>query len=152
VKFDPNALSFEWRGFAAMAPALLYDLLQFRQAVFVVEQRSPYPDLDGRDRDARHLLAWAEGALAGCLRLIPPMEDAAVRIGRVAVGSARRRQGLARAMMEEALRQCREDHPGCPIKLGAQTYLVPFYRSLGFASVSPSYDDYGVPHIDMVLG
>ena len=40
----------EWRDFAALSAAELYDVLRFRQAVFVVEQASPYPDLDGLDR------------------------------------------------------------------------------------------------------
>ena len=61
----------EWLGFADFSAALLYEVLRFRQAIFVVEQCCAYPDLDGRDRHAHHLLLWAEGELAGCLRLIP---------------------------------------------------------------------------------
>ncbi|GEM_PF-6720874 len=51
-----DRVSLEWRDFAELSPGLLYELLQFRQAIFVVEQASPYADLDGLDAQARHLL------------------------------------------------------------------------------------------------
>ena len=134
-----------------MPATLLYDVLQFRQAIFVVEQRSPYADLDGRDQTALHLLLRVEGTLAGYLRLMPQPAEGAAAIGRVAVGSAHRGRGLARLMMEDALARCRRDWPDVRITLGAQTYLVPFYQSFGFAPVSAPYDDCGVPHVDMAL-
>ena len=39
------------------AGGVLYEMLRFRQQIFVVEQRSPYLDLDGFDRMVWHLLA-----------------------------------------------------------------------------------------------
>ena len=41
--------------------------------------------------------------------------------------------------------------PDCAVTLSAQTYLAPFYESLGFQATSAPYDDYGVPHVDMAL-
>jgi ElaA protein len=141
-------MTLQWCEFAALSAAELYELLQFRQAIFVVEQASPYADLDGRDGRARHLTLRRNGMLAGCLRLIEP--GPAVRIGRVAVAKGERGQGLARLMMAEALRLAGTLYPGSDIAVGAQTYLEPFYRSFGFTPSSAPYDDYGVPHIDMV--
>jgi ElaA protein len=122
--------------------------LQFRQAIFVVEQASPYADLDGRDTRAEHLLLRRADALIGCLRLIEP--DPLVRIGRVAVAVGERGHGVARLMMEAALQRAAEVYPHRDVALSAQTYLEPFYQSLGFATVSAPYDDCGVPHVDMV--
>jgi ElaA protein len=140
-----------WYGFGELTPALLYELLQFRQAIFVVEQNCAYPDLDGLDQQAEHLLLHVEGHLAGCLRLIPFPDERKVKIGRVAIGETERGKGLARDMMREALARCRRDYPDCEVALGGQTYLAPFYESLGFVVTSVPYDDYGIPHIDMVL-
>jgi ElaA protein len=137
-----------WVRWADLTMAQLYELLQFRQAVFVVEQASPYPDLDGIDRRAEHLLLHRGGELIGCLRLIEP--DPLVRIGRVAVATAERGRGFARLMMEAALQRAAEVYPHRDVGVSAQTYLEPFYRSLGFVAVSAPHDDYGVPHIDMV--
>ena len=38
----------------------LYRILDLRQRVFVVEQRCPYLDTDGRDRFSYHLCGWNE--------------------------------------------------------------------------------------------
>jgi ElaA protein len=140
--------AFEWQRLEQFSIDGLYALLRFRQAIFVVEQRSPYPDLDGLDQEASHLLLRIGGALAGCLRLLPPPR---LRIGRVAVAADRRRQGLGRKLMEEALARCRARHPGQPILLTAQTPLVGFYERLGFSAISQPFDDFGVAHVDMRL-
>ena len=142
-----DRVSLEWRDFAELSPGLLYELLQFRQAIFVVEQASPYADLDGLDARARHLLLRVDGALIGYLRLVKL--DGRVRIGRVAVAAPSRGRGLARRLIDEALASQRRDDPRAVVALSAQTYLVPFYQSLGFVAESAPYDDYGVPHVDM---
>ncbi len=138
----------EWRRWADFTAPQLYELLRFRQAIFVVEQASPYADLDGRDAHAEHLLLRRGVALIGCLRLIEP--DPLVRIGRVAVAAGERGHGLARLMMEAALQRAAEVYPHRDVALSAQTYLEPFYRNLGFVANSAPYDDCGVPHVGMI--
>jgi ElaA protein len=145
-------ITTEWQRFEALTAGELYELLRFRQNIFVVEQRSPYPDLDGLDANAWHLVARTEGELAGYLRLIPrPGPPPTLRIGRVAVSPSLRRCGLGRMLMEKALVFYRNHYPLQPIALGAQLPLVPFYESFGFAAISEPYDDFGVAHVEMVL-
>jgi ElaA protein len=139
----------EWHAFNDFSAALLYDVLRFREAIFVVEQASPYPDLDGTDERAHHLLLRLEGMLSGYLRLIPHPGEARVAIGRVAVAAPLRRHGLARLLMGTALSRCHEDYPHCSISLSAQTYLARFYETLGFRATSTPFDDYGVLHVEM---
>jgi ElaA protein len=140
-------IATEWQHFEALGTSGLYELLRFRQRIFVVEQRCPYPDLDELDESAWHLLARAEGTLAGCIRLIPRP----LRIGRVAVAAPLRRRGLGRNLMEEALSRCREHYPGLTVALTAQSYLVSFYRSFGFEPIGVPFEDFGVTHVDMEL-
>ncbi|HEX6441428.1 MAG TPA: GNAT family N-acetyltransferase [Stellaceae bacterium] len=147
----PDQTRLEWLGFADFSAALLYELLQFRQAIFVVEQRCAYPDLDGLDQRAQHLMLWSGDALAGCLRLIPLPQEARVAIGRVAVAEPLRGHGLARMLMAEALARCRREYGNFAVTLSGQTYLVRFYESLGFAVTSAPYDDYGLSHVHMAL-
>jgi len=146
-----DQVSLQWYRFEELGPALLYELLRFRQAIFVVEQSCAYPDLDGLDQGAQHLLLRMHGALAGCLRLNPSADEKRIKIGRVAVAEAARGRGFARALMREALARCQDDHPDHAVRLSGQTYLAPFYESLGFVTTSPPYDDYGLSHVDMVL-
>jgi ElaA protein len=146
-----DAPTIEWYRFGDLSPALLYEVLRFRQGIFVVEQSCAFPDLDGRDQRAHHLLLRVDGELAGCLRLIPSADEARVAIGRVAVAQPAQRRGFARSLMMEALARCRRDHPDCTVTLTGQTYLAPFYETLGFAVTSAPYDDYGLSHVDMTL-
>jgi ElaA protein len=142
----PN-IALEWQRFEQLSADMLYEVLRFRQSIFVVEQRSPYADLDGLDQEAWHLLLRSEGELAGYLRLIPMP----IRIGRVAVAPQLRRRGLGRRLMQEALRFCGERCPARDIVLGAQLNLVPYYTSFGFAVISEPYDDFGVMHVEMSM-
>jgi ElaA protein len=142
-------VQLEWRDFGDCSAAALYDMLRFRQAIFIVEQASPFADLDGHDHHAHHLLLRIDGALTGYARVILAAAARRVAIGRVAVAERWRRRGLARTIMQEALARCRRDYPGLPVALSAQTYLLPFYRSLGFHAVSGPALDYGIEHVEM---
>lgn len=148
----PSEISTEWRRFAQLSARELYDLLRFRQQIFVVEQGSPYPDLDGLDQSARHLLLHDGHGLGGYLRLVPmPGPPPLVGIGRVALAPQLRGRGLGRMLMDLALRRCREEYPDRPVALRAQIHLAPFYRSFGFAVTSEPFDDFGVAHLEMRL-
>jgi ElaA protein len=144
-----ESITPEWRRLEELSAAELYALLAFRQSIFVVEQRSPYADLDGLDLDAWHLRLVTGGKLAGCLRIVPLPN--AIRIGRVAVAPPLRRRGLGRMMMEEALAFCRTHYPRRTLALSAQLHLTGFYQGLGFTPISSPYDDCGVAHIDMIM-
>ena len=145
-------ISLEWRRFEQLSAPELYDVLRFRQDIFVVEQGSPYPDLDGLDQTARHLLLRERNALGGYLRLAPmPGPPPSVSIGRVALAPHLRGRGLGRTLMNRALLLCRDDYPVRPIVLRAQRHLVPFYQGFGFAVTSEPFDDFGVTHVEMTM-
>ena len=43
------------KSFEELNKAELYQIIQLRIAVFIIEQDCPYPDLDDMDQDAQHL-------------------------------------------------------------------------------------------------
>ena len=139
------------RTFDDLSPRELHDALALRQRVFVVEQACIYQDLDGKDPDALHLLGRDDetDALVAYARILPPGArfDVAA-IGRVVVAPERRGEGLARALVLEAIRVAR-DHHGARAALSAQAHLEAFYASLGFVRVGDEYDEDGIPHVDM---
>ena len=67
-------LSWEWKSFSELKRDELYEILRFRQEIFIVEQKSWYLDADGLDQCSLHLLVSDEGSLIGYLRLTPPGE------------------------------------------------------------------------------
>ena len=133
------------RGFQELTSREAYELWRLRQDVFVVEQASPYPDLDGRDLDptTRHLTVSDGERLVGCLRLVE--DDDLLRIGRVAVAASHRGRGLAAVLMDAAMARVGER----PCRLDAQTRLAGFYAAYGFAVDGPEFIEDGVPHVPM---
>ena len=123
-----------------------YDVWRLRQAVFVVEQACPYPDLDGRDTEpgTRHVLLEDDGLL-GYARVL---DDGEVwRIGRVLLAPAARGRGLADPLMHTALSVC----PGRDVVLDAQSPLAGWYATLGFEVDGPEFVEVGIPHLPMRL-
>lgn len=49
-------IAWEWRSFAELSGADVYEVLACRQDVFILEQRCLYPDADRLDLEAHHLL------------------------------------------------------------------------------------------------
>ena len=122
-----------------------YDVWRLRQRVFVVEQGSPYPDLDGRDREpaTRHLLSERDSELVGYARVLDDGEWA--RIGRVLVAPEARGQGLADELVRAALEVIGERE----VRLDSQTGLRDWYASYGFVVTGPAFDEDGVMHVPM---
>jgi ElaA protein len=132
--------------FAELDTATLYALLKLRVDVFVVEQKCPYPELDGRDprSDSLHIWGSRDGVPVGYLRLVRD-PDGTPRIGRVCTARQARGSGLAGRLMTRALteigdRSCRLD---------AQSHLVGFYARYGFATDGPEFLEDGIPHVPM---
>lgn len=140
--------------FSELSTQQLYQLLQLRVDVFVVEQTCPYPELDGKDtlEGVQHLMGYADGELIACARLLPPgttYDNAS--IGRVATKQSARGNGLGHKLLVEALARCEALWPNATIDIGAQEHLESFYTSHGFNTISEMYLEDDIPHIDMRL-
>lgn len=132
-------------GFEQLEPRTAYSLWRLRQQVFILEQASPYPDLDGRDLEpsTRHFLLHDGDTLLGYLRLLDDGE--AMRIGRVVVAPEARGRGLAHRLMQAALAEIGDR----PARLDAQTGLAGWYASFGFEVSGPEFVEDGVAHVPM---
>ena len=128
----------------------LYALLKLRVDVFVVEQNCPYPELDGKDDHALHMMLKRGDEIIAAARIFPPHDEVPAKIGRVVVSPARRGERLGEALMREALKACAERFPDAPVFLSAQSHLQKFYASFGFRPVSDEYSEDGIPHVDML--
>lgn len=71
----------------------LYDILQLRSEVFVVEQDCVYQDLDGIDKKAMHSWIAEDGKMVAYARFFMKNERRKiVQIGRVVVAKDKRRE------------------------------------------------------------
>ena len=53
--------------------------------------------------------------------------------------------------MEESIAQMARLFPNDAVKIGAQSYLLNFYESLGFVSTGEEYLEDDIPHTSMIL-
>ncbi len=170
-------INFKCVHFSELTVYELYEVMALRQEIFSVEQNCAYLDADGKDLKGFHLLGYAdfselkirnlklsentEGVeistnapvLVAYTRLLPKgvSYDNYASIGRVVNSAKVRRQGVGKILMEESIRQMARLFPDEPIKIGAQTYLLKFYTSLGFVSTSEEYLEDNIPHTSMIL-
>jgi len=152
---SPSPIDWHFSRFADLTPFDLYDVLAARQNVFILEQTCLYPDIDGYDLDAHHLLGWRDvddkRQLAAYLRVLAPgAKYDEMSLGRVVTTPAARGSGAGRALLEQGIARAAALHPGHRIRIGAQQYLERFYASFGFETVSAPYDEDGIMHIDML--
>ena len=148
-------IEWQWSGFADLTALALYEMLALRQQVFVLEQACLYPDIDGLDPGAHHLLGWrsvdGKRELVATLRcLAPGAKYDEMSLGRVVTNPSARGTGLGRELVAQGIACAERLHPGHAIRIGAQAHLEAFYASFGFRTVSAPYDEDGILHVDML--
>lgn len=141
---------FEIKPFKALSLTELYQVLQLRSEVFVVEQNCVYQDIDGKDEKALHLLGVHDGVLVAYARLFQPGDyfDFA-SIGRVIVKQEYRDKKWGHDLISEAIKGISEHFTTSAITISAQLYLQKFYESHGFVQTSEMYLEDDIPHIEM---
>ncbi|CAK4071892.1 unnamed protein product [Aphanomyces euteiches] len=152
-----NSTALSWRSGIPLTDLTvfeLYDVMELRAKVFIVEQTCIYQDLDGLDKACLHVLGTdSTTAIRAYARVLPPKTKGKYQInpmiGRVVIAPEARGSGQARVLMEKAIDVCRIHWPDLGIDIGAQAHLEKFYSSLGFRKTSEPYDEDGIMHIDM---
>ena len=146
-------LQFQIKRFNELSALELYELLQLRSEVFVVEQNCVYQDIDGKDEKALHILGKLDDKIVAYSRIFKSkdyFENAS--IGRVVVSEHLRAHKFGYDLMLEAIAGIESEFGIQPITISAQLYLKKFYESLGFQQESETYLEDGIEHIEMLRG
>lgn len=129
----------------------LYDVLQLRSEVFVVEQDCVYQDMDYKDQFALHIMGYKNNKIVAYTRVFKPgdyFKEAS--IGRVVVRRYERQYGYGLQIMRASIEIIHKNFGDVPIHISAQKYLTKFYTSLGFATIGEEYLEDGIPHVGMI--
>ncbi len=145
-------MEIKWKSYSALTKDELYELLNLRQQVFVVEQDCPFIDADFKDQDCDHLLSYQNNELVGYLRVAKPGKRyEGPEIGRVLTAEKIRRKGVGKILTQEAIKFCASNYANYEIGLSAQYRLLNFYQDFGFVPQGDVYLEDDIEHIKMTL-
>ena len=145
-----NKSDFIWHNFDSISKEELYDVLNLRQRVFIIEQDCFYEDLDYSDQDANHLLFYKDNKLIGYSRVFAPgIKYDAASIGRIVTDLDYRGRGYGKKITLESINFIKKEFPNSQITISAQYRLVKFYKDLGFKPEGKVYLEDGIDHIKM---
>ena len=136
--------------FEALTNEELYEILKIRVAVFVVEQKCPYQEIDDKDKYAFHVMLMDGSEMLAYLRVL----EAGVSFEHVSIGrvlSIKRHLGHGRILLKEGIRIAFEELKAEEIWIEAQSYAKEFYANEGFKQTSDEFMEDGIPHVRMVL-
>ncbi|QLD87167.1 GNAT family N-acetyltransferase [Natronomonas halophila] len=128
--------------------AEMADALTVRREVFIEEQGVPEDlEIDGKDEEAIHFVAYSGGDAVGAARL-REHDEAAAKVERVAVVEDERETGLGRAIMDTVEDAARAEGYES-VLLHAQAPVIGFYETLGYEITSDEFEEAGIPHREM---
>lgn len=148
----PADMQVQWKisSFDDLGNDELYDVLQLRMQVFILEQASFYLDLDGKDHAASHMLGTVAGGLCAYQRCLPPgLSYPESSLGRILVAPKWRGRSLGRELVSRGIAHNLDKWPGRDICISAQAHLQSFYAELGFCSEGAEYQEDGIAHRKM---
>jgi len=144
-------LTWKTMSFTGFTVKELYEVLQLRSEVFVVEQDCVYQDIDFKDQKALHVLGYKNERLVAYTRIFKPgdyFDEAS--IGRVVVQQNERKYGYGHDLIKESINVIETQLGTNIIHISAQTYLEKFYNTHGFEQNGEGYLEDGIPHIKMI--
>jgi predicted GNAT family N-acyltransferase len=124
-------------------------VMPIRHEIFIHEQKVPEDmEWDEFDVTAWHAIATENNQTVGTGRLI--INGRIAKIGRMAVQSARRNQGIGKSILKALIKSAKEKGAQECI-LHAQTHALAFYAKEDFEPHGPIFDEAGIPHVEMRL-
>ena len=143
-------MNFTAKYFTELNTTELYQILQLRSEVFVVEQDCVYQDIDFKDQKALHVIGYKNNKIVAYTRIFKPgdyFDNAS--IGRVLVVASERKYGFGHELMKASIKEIKKHFKVTKITVSAQKYLKIFYESHLFIQIGEEYLEDGIPHIRM---
>lgn len=144
--------TFEVKTISNMTGLEVFETMQLRQDVFIVEQNCIYRDIDNTDLTAQQTLLKNKGKIVGTTRIYQPdIQEKRIHIGRVVIHKNWRNKELGHLLMCKNIEYIRENKEIDTIEISAQSHLQDFYSTHSFVTVGKEYLEDGIPHVKMIL-
>ena len=144
-------IDFTVKTFYELEATEIYEMLQLRSEVFVVEQDCVYQDVDNKDQKAFHVLGYKKGALVAYSRIFDTGDYFDLpSIGRIVVKEEERKFKYGHQLVATSIDFILKNFKEKDILISAQKYLIKFYNSHGFEQQGEEYLEDGIPHVQML--
>ena len=144
-------VNFTVKTFQELSSTEIYEMLQLRCEVFVVEQDCVYQDVDNKDQKAFHVLGYKDEVLVAYSRIFDKGDYFDLpSIGRIVVKEEERKFKYGHELVATSIDFVLKNFQEKDILISAQTYLTKFYNSHGFKQQGEEYLEDGIPHIKML--
>lgn len=138
------------KSFEELTTQELYKIIRARVEVFVIDQDTPYQDLDNYDQKALHIWAEQDGELLAYCRIFEKgIKYSETSIGRVLTTANARKKGLGKELISIAIENIEKLFKTSEIRISAQDYLIKFYSDFGFVDTGKKYLEDNLPHTEM---
>lgn len=145
-----NPIIWNIKSFNELTTKELYKIIRARVEVFVVEQDTPYQDLDNYDQKALHIWAEQDGELLAYCRIFDKgIKYSEASIGRVLTTTNARQKGFGKELISIAIENIEKLYKTSEIRISAQDYLIKFYSDFGFVDTGKKYLEDNLPHTEM---
>lgn len=136
------------KSFTELTQDELYQILDLRNIVFIMEQKILYIDTDFNDHEAIHYMIKDDDKIIAYLRVLPKgIRYEEYALSRIVTNPQYRKLNLGKKMILEAL----NDYKGEPFRISGQAYLKKYYEDLGFKVVKGPYMEEDILHYEMLL-
>ena len=136
--------------FEELSSEELYEIIKIRVAIFCLEQKCLYQDLDDKDKKAYHVYIKENDKIKAYLRVL----DKGISFDEISIGrvlTTERGVGFGNIILKEDIRVAKEKMNADKIKIEAQSYAKGYYEKFGFKQISDEFLEDGIPHIKMIL-
>ena len=125
----------------------LYQILDLRNIVFIMELKINYVDTDFKDQYCMHYMIKHHDHIIAYLRVVPKGKKFnEYALSRVVSHPQYRGLKLGEKLVKIAM----NDYIGEPFRISGQAYLRAFYERLGFEVVKGPYIEEDILHYEMV--
>ncbi|MFO8069068.1 MAG: GNAT family N-acetyltransferase [Alkalibacterium sp.] len=122
------------------------DAIEIRKIVFIEEQQVDESlEIDDLEDKTLHIVGYKDKSPVCTARLLKK-EDGSVKIQRVAVLAAYRKQGLGKLLLEQIEKIAKEQLNASRLVLDSQDHAISFYEKIGYSVEGDGFLDADIPH------